>query len=48
MTIAQIHDLAASVDVCLLKGCGDIAKPGLGLAIEKFLDDELGMGRSAR
>ena len=23
---------------------GDIAKPGLGLAIEKFLDDELKMG----
>ena len=31
----------ASQDVCLLIGCGDIAKPGLGLAIEKFLDDQL-------
>ena len=34
----------ASQDVCLLMGCGDIAKPGLGLAIEKFFDDELKMG----
>jgi len=34
----------ASQDICLLMGCGDIAKPGLGLAIEKFLDDELEMG----
>ena len=34
----------ASQDVCLLMGCGDIAQPGLGLAIEKFLDDELNMG----
>lgn len=34
----------ASQDVCLFIGCGDVAKPGFGLAIEKFLDDELEMG----
>jgi len=34
----------ASHDVCLLMGCGDIAKSGLGRAIEKFLDGDLKMG----
>ena len=39
LTISQ-----ASEDVCLLMGCGDIARPGLGIAIEKFMDDSLKMG----
>ena len=34
----------ASQDACLMMGCGDIAKPGFGSAIEKFLNDNLKMG----
>ena len=36
--------LQATGNVCLLMGCGDIAKPGLGVAIKNFIDDGLMVG----